>query len=125
MKCSLVRVACVILISLAWSACQSDADPLCYEVKVIGPDRCGGGTLVSVNRPSEIGNTILYYDGEIYTNVVKVFTKASIPATSIGYIDMRDFDPVKDQEFSGICLALFAPFDVPYKVASFWRENPC
>ena len=122
MKVSLFvfALACIII-----SGCESDIDPACLEVETIGIDRCGGGMLVSVKRPNGIGKTITYDDGKTYTNVVKVFTTLNIPVSTKSYIQFRDFDPEKDQQFYGICLAIYAPFHVPSKVATYWGESPC
>jgi hypothetical protein len=94
------------------------------EVERIGWDQCGGGWLVSVKSPVQIGESISY-DGKTYSNVIKVFTLETIPESLRGYIRIRDFDPNTDENFFGICLALYAPFPVPEKVATFWSEVPC
>ncbi|GAA0877127.1 hypothetical protein GCM10009119_00950 [Algoriphagus jejuensis] len=104
--------------------CQSDTDPTCLEVTKIGIDPCGGGMLVSVKKPENMGE-IISYQGTMYSNVVKVFTSEGIPASTTSYIQVRDFDPEKDQQFYGICLAIYAPFPVPGKVATYWSETPC
>lgn len=120
-KTLLFASVCILL-----SGCQSDMEPIdCYEIEVIGQDRCGGGLLVSVKNSKALGETITYYDGNSYSNVIKVFTLETIPESSIGFIRIRDFDPNTDDNFSGICLALYAPFPVPIKVATFWSEEPC
>lgn len=115
----------IVTIGIQFSGCQSDIDPACLEVEMIGLDRCGGGWLVSVKSPVRIGETISYYDGKSYSNVIKVFTLETIPESSTVFIRIRDFEPNTDENFSGICLALYAPFPVPTKVATFWSEEPC
>ena len=114
----------IILAGIMVSGCQSDTDPACLEVETIGVDPCGGGILVSVTSPNNIGETITY-DGDTYSNVVKVFTTLSIPGSTTAYIQFRDFDLGKDQQFYGICLAIYAPYPVPSKVATYWSETPC
>lgn len=116
-------VLCAILIS----GCQSDIDPNgCYEIEVIGQDRCGGGLLVSVKNSKAFGQSITYYDGNSHTNVIRVFTLVSIPESRIGFVRIRDFDPNTDEKnFARICQWLYAPFPVPTKVATFWSEEPC
>ena len=90
---------------------------------MIGVDPCGGGMLVSIKNGGN-GETITY--GETtYTNVIKVFTTLSIPKSTTTYIQIRDLDPEKDQQFYEICLAIYAPFLVPNKVATYWSEAPC
>ena len=125
---NLVRKILLFSIALVGSllmGCQSDSDPACLEVEMIGLDRCGGGWLVSVKSPVEMGESISYYDGETYPNVIKVFTLETIPESTRGFIRIRDFDPKRDENFYGICLALYSPFPVPSKVATFWIEEPC
>ncbi|MBN7812009.1 hypothetical protein J0A68_13740 [Algoriphagus sp. H41] len=114
----------VFAVAICFMGCQSDTDPTCLEVAMIGVDPCGGGMLVSVKKPENIGETITY-DGTTYTNVVKVFTTLTIPASTTTYIQFRDFDPEKDKQFYGICLAIYAPYPVPWKVATYWTEAPC
>jgi hypothetical protein len=115
-----IASACILL-----SGCQGDTGPACLEVEMIGWDRCGGGWLVSVKSPARIGETISYYDGKTYSNVIKVFTLQTIPESSTGFIRIRDFDPKTDEIFFRICLALYAPIPAPEKVAIFWSEEPC
>jgi hypothetical protein len=119
MKIYLYVFACIFLLG-----CQSDVDPVCLEIEKIGVDPCGGGMLISVRSPDNIGETITY-GGVTYTNVVKVFSTLPIPSSTTSYIQFRDFDPEKDQQFYGICLAIYAPYPVPGKVATYWSEAPC
>lgn len=114
----------IAIISVLLSSCQSDTDPACLEIEKIGYDPCGGGLLVSVKSPEEIGETIAY-DGNTYSNVIKVFTLETIPESTTGFIRIRDFDPDKDGNFLRICFALYAPIPAPLKVATFWSEDPC
>lgn len=114
-----IAVASVLL-----SSCQSDINPECLEVEKIGYDPCGGGLLVSVKSPVEIGETISY-GGNTYSNVIKVFTLLTIPESTTGFIRIRDFDSEKDKNFFRICLHIYVPIPAPVKVATFWSENPC
>jgi hypothetical protein len=117
----------IVLFGILVSGCQSDMEPIdCYEIEVIGQDRCGGGLLVSVKNSKVFGQSITYYDGNSHINVIRVFTLVSIPESRIGFIRIRDFDPNTDEKnFARICQWLYAPFPVPIKVATFWSEEPC
>jgi hypothetical protein len=110
--------------SVLFSSCQSDTDPACLVVEKIGYEPCGGALLVSVKSPDEIGNSITY-DGNTYSNVIKVFTLETIPESTAGFIRIRDFDVEKDENFLRICPAIYAPIPAPLKVATFWSEDPC
>ncbi|WP_332910547.1 hypothetical protein [Algoriphagus boritolerans] len=89
-----IATACIFL-----SGCQSDMEPIdCYEIEVIGPDRCGGGLLVSVKNSNVLGETITYYDGNSYLNVIRIFTLVSIPESRIGFVRIRDFDTNEDEK---------------------------
>lgn len=117
----------IVTASILLSGCQSDMEPIdCYEIEVIGQDRCGGGLLVSVKNSKALGETITYYNGNSYSNVIRIFTLVSIPESRIGFVRIRDFDPNKDEKnFARICQGLYAPYPVPSKVATFWSEEPC
>lgn len=116
-----------ILSAILISGCQSDIEPVdCYEIEVIGQDRCGGGLLVSVKNSKAFGETITYFDGNSYSNVIRIFTLVSIPESRIGFVRIRDFDPNEDEKnFARICQLLYAPYPVLTKVATFWSEDPC
>ncbi|GMQ28459.1 hypothetical protein [Algoriphagus confluentis] len=115
-----------ILFAILISGCQSEIEPAdCYKIEVIGPDRCGGGLLVSVKNSRTLGESITYYDGNSYPNVIRLFTLVSVPESRIGFVRIRDFDPTEDENFSVICQGLYAPYPVPTKVATFWSEDPC
>jgi hypothetical protein len=116
-----------ILSAILILGCQSDMEPNeCYEIEVIGQDRCGGGLLVSVKNSKALGETITYYDGNSYSNVIRIFTLVSILESRIGFVRIRDFDPNEDEKnFARICQGLYAPYPVPSKVATFWSEEPC
>lgn len=120
-----IAVASVLL-----SSCQSDTDPNgCYEIEVLGGEECTLGTLVSIKSSKNIGETIRYYDGQTYSNVVRIYSEVNIPNGTKGYIQFREFDRVKDlaleQSYATICLAIFAPYPVPTMVATFWSDDPC
>jgi hypothetical protein len=117
-----IASGCILL-----SGCQSDMEPVdCYEIEVIGLDRCGGGLLVSVKNSKALGETITYYDGNSYSHVIRIFTLVSIPESRIGFVRIRDFDPNEDgKNFARICQWLYAPYPVPSKVATFWSEEAC
>ena len=115
-----------ILSAIFISGCQSDMEPVdCFEIEVIGSDRCGGGMLVSVKNSEGIGEAITYYDGTNFKNVIRVYTLNSIPESKTAFIQIREFDPRRDNDFLRICQWLYAPFPVPTKVATFWSEEPC
>ncbi|MDO8968118.1 MAG: hypothetical protein Q8S14_17560 [Algoriphagus sp.] len=119
-----------ILSAILISGCQSDMEPIdCYEIGVIGGEQCTLGTLVSIKNLKNVGETIQYYDGITYKNVVRIYSEVSIPRASKGFIQFREFDREKDRElrdsYAAICLAILAPYPVPTIVATFWSEEPC
>lgn len=116
---------------MLFSGCKSeDFDPNgCFEIEVIGGEQCTLGTLVSIKNSEKVGETIRYYDGKSYSNVVRIYSEVTIPNATKGFIQFREFDGEKDGElrdsYATICLAIFAPYPVPTMVATFWSEAPC
>lgn len=105
-------------------------EPLdCYEIEVLGGEQCTLGTLVSIKNSRNVGETIRYMDGKTYSNVVRIYSEVTIPTASKGFIRIREFDREKDSEleqnYATICLAIYAPYPVPTKVATFWSEESC
>lgn len=120
----------IVLAGNLLSGCGSEPEPTdCFEIKVLGPEECTLGTLVSVKNSKNIGEAIQYSDGKMYPNVVRIYSEVPIPNSTSGFISLRDFDQEKDralaERYATICLAIFAPYPVPTFVSTFWSEDPC
>ncbi|PZV80281.1 hypothetical protein CLV31_11248 [Algoriphagus aquaeductus] len=118
-----------LLVVLALVSCQNESEPSCLEVEILGPEQCTLGTIVSVKSKKMIGNTIRYFDGNTYSNVIRIYSEVTISSSGKAFIQLREFDPTRDEQlanqYATICQAIFAPFPVPTKVATFWSESPC
>jgi hypothetical protein len=118
-----------LLAVLAFVSCRDESEPSCLEVEILGPEQCTLGTIVSVKSKKNIGETISYYDGRSYSNVIRIYSEVPISSAGKAFIQLRDFDPKGDEQlanqYATICLAIFAPLPVPTKVATFWSESPC
>ncbi|OYX23628.1 MAG: hypothetical protein B7Z16_02185 [Algoriphagus sp. 32-45-6] len=110
---------------LSFFGCDSDPEPDCYQVKVIGRDRCGGAILVSVLNAKNKGASITYYDENTYSNVIGLYGLSEFSESEIGYIRFREFQSTKDSNLLQICQHLYASFIVPTFVVTFWSEESC
>ncbi|RIW14554.1 hypothetical protein D0X99_13450 [Algoriphagus lacus] len=124
LKSSYKYLASIIAVaSILVSGCQEYVSPTdCYEIEVVGEDKCRGGILVSVKSRKPIGETITYTDGKNYDNVILVFSEVEIPSFTKGYVQIRDFESKRDINCPPNYNTLV---EVPAKVAVRWSEEPC
>ncbi|MBD8489591.1 hypothetical protein IFO69_12620 [Echinicola sp. CAU 1574] len=101
--------------------------PECVQGKIIGKEQCSDFILIEVLSPSNVGESITYYDGTSYSRVIKIVPKNGVQITQDGFYRVRIYDPEKDADLHElvICQTLYAPFAVPAMVGKAFSETSC
>lgn len=112
---------------LLWGCDEDELTPECVQGKIIGKEQCSDFVLIEVSSPSNVGESITYYDGTFYSRVIKIVPKNGVQITQDGFYRVRIYDPEKDADLHEpiICQALYAPFTVPAMVGEAFSETSC
>ncbi len=95
----------------------------CFSGIVVGKERCSNSILMRVTNPFNLGRDIIFYDGNEFSNVIRV--PGSYPAGKITF-RTREFNEANDEQiFSPFdpCSAVYAPFDVPLLLSLTFATN--